>query len=218
LCKHAESPMSSSLPACRDTTCTEPRIEACITCTCTNFGLQSMAHNNWGVPIDVLTSVNNAPWCVVRKSLLYPLIELHGYRGNAWREIKCVPVVTDFMGRGYTRQARTQHAQIHSHKDTQDVEKTINTRNNTQKRTHTRAHKHTKPRHKQTYSTQTHTHTHAHTQRDNAQTSAHKAHETHTTHERTHITQKHALILTSTHTEMQLCKHQFCNILNIGFT
>jgi hypothetical protein len=60
LCKHAENPVSSSLPACRDTTCTEPRIGARITCTCTNFGPQNMgrksnvcAHNNWGVPIKV---------------------------------------------------------------------------------------------------------------------------------------------------------------------
>jgi hypothetical protein len=89
LCKHAEYPMSSSPPACRDTTCTEPRIEACKICTCTNFGLQNMgrksnvcAHNNWGVPIEVLTLVNNVPWCVVRKSLLYPPIELHGHRGS----------------------------------------------------------------------------------------------------------------------------------------
>jgi hypothetical protein len=107
-CKHAEIPVPSSLPACRDTTCIEPRIEACITCTCTNFGLQNMdrksnvcAQSNWGVPIDVLTAVNNAPWCVVRKSLLYPPIELHGHRGCAWRVIKCVPLVTDFMGRVY---------------------------------------------------------------------------------------------------------------------
>jgi hypothetical protein len=69
LCKHAESLVSSSLPACRDTTCTEPRIEACITCTYTNFGQQNMdrksnvcANNNWGVPMKVFTSVNNAPW------------------------------------------------------------------------------------------------------------------------------------------------------------
>jgi hypothetical protein len=55
-------------------------------------------HNNWGVPIMVLTSVNNAPWCVVRKSLLYPPIELHGHRGSAWRVFKCVPLVTDLMG------------------------------------------------------------------------------------------------------------------------
>jgi hypothetical protein len=98
LCKHAAIPMSSSLPACRDTTCTEPRIEACIiTCTCTNFGLQNFgrksnvgAHSNRSVPIEVLTLVNNAPWCVVRKSLLYPPIELHGHRGCAWRVIRCV--------------------------------------------------------------------------------------------------------------------------------
>jgi hypothetical protein len=108
LCKHAESPISSSLPACRDTTCTKPRIEACITCTCTNFGLQNFgrksnvcAHNNRSLPIEVLTSMNTAPWCVVRKSLLYPPIELHGHRGCAWRVIKCVPLVTDFMGRVY---------------------------------------------------------------------------------------------------------------------
>jgi hypothetical protein len=55
------------------------------------------AHSNWGVPITVLTSMNNAPWCVVRKSLLYPPIELHGHRDSAWRVIKCVPLVTDFM-------------------------------------------------------------------------------------------------------------------------
>jgi hypothetical protein len=73
LCKHDENPLvSSSLPACRDNTCAEPRIEACITCTCTNFGPQSMgrksnvrAHNNRGVPVKVPTPVNNAPWCVV---------------------------------------------------------------------------------------------------------------------------------------------------------
>jgi hypothetical protein len=59
------------------------------------------AHNNRSVPIEVLTPVNNAPWCVVRKSLLYPPIELHGHRGCAWRVIKCVPLVTDFMGRVY---------------------------------------------------------------------------------------------------------------------
>jgi hypothetical protein len=40
-------------------------------------------------------------WRVVRKSLLYPPIELHGHRGSAWRVIKCVPLVTDFMGRVY---------------------------------------------------------------------------------------------------------------------
>jgi hypothetical protein len=109
LCKLAENPMPSSLPACRDTASTEPRIEACITSTCTNFGMQNMgrksnvcAHNNWGVPVvEVLTSVNNAPWCVVPKSLHYPPIELHGHRGSAWRATKCVPLVTDFMGRVY---------------------------------------------------------------------------------------------------------------------
>jgi hypothetical protein len=108
LCKHAENPVSSSLPACRDTTCAEPRIEACISCTCTNFGPQNMgrksnvgAHNKRGVPVKVLTSVNNAPWCAVRKSLFYPQIELHGHRGSAWRVIKYVPLVTDFMGRVY---------------------------------------------------------------------------------------------------------------------
>jgi hypothetical protein len=111
-CKHAENPVLSSLPACRDTTCTEPRVEVCMTITCTNFGLQNMGRkpnvcprNNWSVPIEVLTSVNNAPWCVVRKPLLYPPIELHGHRGCAWRVIKCVPLVTDFMGRVYMRQA-----------------------------------------------------------------------------------------------------------------
>ena len=108
LCKHAQSPMSSSLPACRDTTCTQPRMKACITYTCTNFGMQNFgrksnvcAHNNRSVPIEVLTSVSNTPWCAVRKSLLYPPIELHGHRGSAWRVIKCVPLVTDFMGRVY---------------------------------------------------------------------------------------------------------------------
>jgi hypothetical protein len=45
--------------------------------------------------------VNNAPWCAVRKSLFYPPIELHGHRGSAWRVIKYVPLVTDFMGRVY---------------------------------------------------------------------------------------------------------------------
>jgi hypothetical protein len=61
------------------------------------------AHNNWGVPIKVLTSVNNAPWCVVRKSVFYPPIELHGHCSSAWRVIKCVPLVTDFMGRVYVK-------------------------------------------------------------------------------------------------------------------
>jgi hypothetical protein len=61
------------------------------------------AHNNWGVPAKVLTSMNNAPWCVVRKSLLYPPIELHGHRGTAWRVIECVLLVTDYMGRVYIR-------------------------------------------------------------------------------------------------------------------
>jgi hypothetical protein len=105
LCKHAESPMSIGLPDCRDTTCTEPRIEACITCTSTNFGLQYMgrksnvcAHIIRSVPIEVLTSVNNAPRCVVRKLLLYPPIELYGHRGCSWRVIKCVPLVTEFVG------------------------------------------------------------------------------------------------------------------------
>jgi hypothetical protein len=74
LCKHVENLVSSSLPACcPDTTCTEPRIEACITCTCTNIGPQNMgrksnvcAHNNLGGPmIKVPTSVNNAPWCTL---------------------------------------------------------------------------------------------------------------------------------------------------------
>jgi hypothetical protein len=110
LCKHDESPMSSSLLACRNTTCTEPRREACITCTCTNFGPQNFgrksnvcAHNNRSVPIEVLTPVNSAPWCVIQKSLVYyPPIELHGHRGCAWRVIKCVPLVTDFMGRVYS--------------------------------------------------------------------------------------------------------------------
>jgi hypothetical protein len=95
-CKHVENP--SSLPACRDTTCIDPRIKACITSTCTNLGPQKMvrnsnvcAHTNWGVLIKVLASVNNAPWCVVRKSVLYLPVELHGHRGSAWRVIKCVP-------------------------------------------------------------------------------------------------------------------------------
>jgi hypothetical protein len=57
------------------------------------------AHNNWGVPVKVLTSVNNAPWCAVRKSLFYPPVEMHGHPGSAWRVIKYVPLVTDFMGR-----------------------------------------------------------------------------------------------------------------------
>jgi hypothetical protein len=69
-----------------------------------NFGRKSnvCAHSNLGVPIEVLTSVSSAPWCVIRKSLLYPPIELHGHRGCAWRVIKCAPLVTDFMGRVYT--------------------------------------------------------------------------------------------------------------------
>jgi hypothetical protein len=108
LCKRAESPVSSSLPACRDTTCTESRLEACIiTCTCsTNFGPQNMgrksnmcARGNWGVPIKASTSANNTPRCVVRKSVFYPSIELHRHRGSAWRVIKCLPLVTDFIGR-----------------------------------------------------------------------------------------------------------------------
>jgi hypothetical protein len=42
LCKHAKNPVSTNFSACRDTTCTESRMEACITCTCTNFGVQNM--------------------------------------------------------------------------------------------------------------------------------------------------------------------------------
>jgi hypothetical protein len=59
------------------------------------------AHNNWGVPVNVLTSVSSAPWCAVRNPLFYPPIELHGHRGSAWRVVKYVPLVTDFMGRMY---------------------------------------------------------------------------------------------------------------------
>jgi hypothetical protein len=107
--KHVENPLSSSLPACRNSTCTEPRREACITCTCTNFGPQNMdrksnvcAHGNWGVPRKMSTSVNNAPWCAGQTSAFYPLIELHGHRGSVLRVIKCAPLVlTDFMGRVY---------------------------------------------------------------------------------------------------------------------
>jgi hypothetical protein len=40
------------------------------------------AHNNSGVPIELSTSVNNAPWCVVRKSVFYPPIKLHGHGGS----------------------------------------------------------------------------------------------------------------------------------------
>jgi hypothetical protein len=66
-----------------------------------NMGRKSnmSAHNNWGSAVKVLTSVNNAPWCAVRKSLFYPPIELHGNVGSTWRVIKSVPLVTDFMGR-----------------------------------------------------------------------------------------------------------------------
>jgi hypothetical protein len=112
LCQHAENPVSSSLPACRDTTCTEPRIEACITCQCTNFGPQNMgrksnvgAHNNWGVPIKVPMSVSTAPWSEIQKSVFYPPIELHGHSASAWRVIKFVPLVTDFMGKVYITKA-----------------------------------------------------------------------------------------------------------------
>jgi hypothetical protein len=59
------------------------------------------AHSDWGVPIKVSTSLNNAPRCVVRKSVFYPPIELHGHRGGVWREIKCVPLVTDYK-QGHT--------------------------------------------------------------------------------------------------------------------
>jgi hypothetical protein len=34
------------LRACRDTTCTELRIEACISCTCTTFGLENMGRES----------------------------------------------------------------------------------------------------------------------------------------------------------------------------
>jgi hypothetical protein len=58
------------------------------------------SHNNWDVAVKVLTSLNNAPWCDVRKSLFYrPPIEFRGHRGNAWRVIEYVPLVTDFMER-----------------------------------------------------------------------------------------------------------------------
>jgi tetrahydromethanopterin S-methyltransferase subunit E len=44
-------------------------------------------------------SVNNGPWCVVHKSLCYPPIELHGHHGSVGRVVKCVMLVTDYMGR-----------------------------------------------------------------------------------------------------------------------
>jgi hypothetical protein len=106
LCKHVENPVSSSLPACRDTTCTELRIEACITYKCTNFGSLNLgrksnvfAHNNLGVTMEV--TLNNAPWCVIREPYFYPQIELHGHRVRAWRVIECAPLETDFVGRMY---------------------------------------------------------------------------------------------------------------------
>jgi hypothetical protein len=106
LCKHVENPVSSSLPASRDNTCTKPRIEACRTCTYTKFGPQNMgrksnvcAHNNWGVPMKVLTSLSSAAWRLVRKSVFYTPIELHGHRGRAWRVINCLPLVTGLNGK-----------------------------------------------------------------------------------------------------------------------
>jgi hypothetical protein len=106
--KHVENLVSSSLHACRNTTCTEPGIEACITCACTNFGPQNTgrksdvcARSNWGVSIWVPMSVNNAPWFVVRNSVFAPPVELHGHRGSVWRVIKCLPLLPDFMGRVY---------------------------------------------------------------------------------------------------------------------
>jgi hypothetical protein len=64
-----------------------------------NMGRKSnvYAHNNRSVPVEVLTSLNSAPWCVVRKSLLYPPIELLGHRASAWQVMKCVPLVTNFV-------------------------------------------------------------------------------------------------------------------------
>jgi hypothetical protein len=105
LCIHGETQVSSSLLACRDTACTELRIEACITCTCTNlFGPQNSdrksnvcAHSRRGVPIKVSMSVSNAPWRVIRKSQFCPPIELSGHRVRVWWVIKCVLLVTDFM-------------------------------------------------------------------------------------------------------------------------
>jgi hypothetical protein len=75
LCKHVENPMSSSLLACRETTSTELLVKACITRACStlfrraNSGRKSnvCVHINWGVPIKVSMSVNNAPWCVAHK-------------------------------------------------------------------------------------------------------------------------------------------------------
>jgi hypothetical protein len=49
----------------------------------------------------VSMALKNAPWFAVRKSLFCPPIELHGHRGSVWRGIKCVPLLTDFMGRFY---------------------------------------------------------------------------------------------------------------------
>jgi hypothetical protein len=83
--------LSRSPPACRDNTCTELRIEACIARTCTNSASKIWAANstcaptsNRGETTKISTSKNNAPWCVVRKSVFFPLTELYGHRGSAW--------------------------------------------------------------------------------------------------------------------------------------
>jgi hypothetical protein len=75
LCRHDVNPVSSTLLACRDTVCTELRIEACMTCTCTTFGPHSIgrrsnvcAHGNWGVTVEVSRSLANLPWYVIRTS------------------------------------------------------------------------------------------------------------------------------------------------------
>jgi hypothetical protein len=74
LCKYAESPMSSTLPACRDTTCYELRIEDCINCTCTNFGPQNLGRNPTCVPTIIGASRLRCPcqWRMHRSVLFAP--------------------------------------------------------------------------------------------------------------------------------------------------
>jgi hypothetical protein len=67
--------MLSTLLACRDKKCTEPRIEAYIRCTCTNYMPQDMgrksnecAHRKCGVAVYMSMTVESAPLSVVRIS------------------------------------------------------------------------------------------------------------------------------------------------------
>jgi hypothetical protein len=69
----------------------------------TRYGPQNYAcaHNTLSVAISMSRSVKNAPLCVVRTSQICPPIDLHRHCGTEWREVECVPLVTDFLGGVY---------------------------------------------------------------------------------------------------------------------